>query len=101
MTKQKCSYSTQKLDLLSVASNPGSIKTKNIGDIINSMQFINPTESQELLIVSGCSDHGCQIYERKGSSQASTLQLRQSLKFEDSDFHNCCLVKGKYFFTVP
>jgi hypothetical protein len=65
------------------------------------MQFINPTESQELLLLGGNASLGFQIYERNGSEQPPTFQLYHSLKFEeDSDYGNCFVVKGKYLFVL-
>jgi hypothetical protein len=97
--EKKCSSSTQKQKHFSVVSNPGSIDMKNSDNEINSIQFINPTGSQELLILSGDQSLDCRIYEMKGSDQSPAFELRQLLEFENSG-RNCCLVKGKYFFTM-
>jgi hypothetical protein len=98
--EKKCSSSTQKLELLLVVSNLGFIDTGNPDNLIYSMQFIEPTEWEELLILGGNSYLGCQIYKRNGLQQPSRFQLLVSLKFEDTDNHNCCEVKGKYLFAM-
>jgi hypothetical protein len=100
IVEKKCSYLKQKLEHLLVVSNLGSIDTGDIVHSIKSMQFINPTGSQELLIISGSESLGVQIYEMKGSNQSPIFELRQSLKHEEDSGYNYFLVKGNYFFTM-
>jgi hypothetical protein len=82
-----------------VISNSGSIDTENSRNEIYSIQFINPTKSQKLLLLGGNSFLGFRIYKRNGPSQAPTFKLQHSLTFEDPD-NNCFVVKGKYIFTM-
>jgi hypothetical protein len=84
-----------------VVSNPGSIDTGKTGNNIKSMQFISPNDSQEMLLLAGTPSFGCQIYERFGLNYPPTFQLQRSFNFEDSEYENCCVVKGDYFFAMP
>lgn len=80
--------------------NLESIDTGNNDNDIYSIQFSKANQSQEILLVSGNSILGCQIYQKNNSSETTTFKLQNSLKFEDSSNHNCCLIKGKYLFAM-
>jgi hypothetical protein len=83
-----------------VISNPGFIDTGNNENAIYSMQFINPTGSQEFLLLGGSPSLGLKIYKINDSGQSPRFKLVHSLEFENSNVVNCFVVKGKYLFAM-